>query len=479
MAPRRRSPYWLAFIVSVLASGCGSDGSSATPATGGAAGAAGSAGTGATAGSGGSAGTGATGGTAGTSGARFPLSSKPGERFLREASGKPFFFHGDTGWSLIAQLTKEDAELYLENRRQKGFSVILVNLLEHAFSDKAPANIYGDAPFTTPGDFATPNEAYFAHADWVLKKADEKGLLVLLAPAYLGYGGGSEGFYQEMVASGTSKLESYGKFLGQRYAAQPNILWLHAGDYDPPNQSVVNAVVNGIRSADTVHLSSAHTSRHEAASDIWGQESWLDVDNVYTGADSHGPALALYKATQKPFFLIEAYYEHANGSTEESLRFQAWGAVLGGGMGHIFGNNPIWCLGASSCLPSSGSPGTWKQELDARGSKDMAVMKKVFEALAWEKLAPSEALVTTDSTDSVAARASDGSLALLYARKLGSFELDLGLFAGAVSVTRIDPTSGAETALTTAPLPNQGKKTFSLTAQNATSSDDWVIRVAP
>jgi hypothetical protein len=467
----------------LTAAACGSDDSSSASGTGGSGGTTatgGSGGTTATGGSGGSGGTTATGGAAGSGGqigSRFPLTHQSGERFLREASGKPFFFNGDTSWSLIAQVTKEDAEQYLEDRRQKGFTVILVNLLEHEFSDKAPANIYGDAPFTTAGDFSKPNEAYFAHADWVLQKAEEKGLLVLLAPAYLGYGGGSEGFYQEMVASSAANLESYGKFLGQRYLAQPNILWLQGGDYDPPNQSVVESVVKGIRSVDTAHLTSAHTQRNEAASDVWGSATWLDVDNVYTGADSHGPSLALFAKTQKPFFLIEAYYEHEHSMTEEALRAQAYGALLGGAMGQLFGNNPMWCMSASTCLAATEAPSTWQADLDSRGSKDMAVLAKAFSGLAWEKLAPSSKLLATDSADGFAALATDGSFAWVYTQKAGSIEVDLSLFSGSVTVTRVDPTSGAEQALTTSPAANQGKQSFGVDKPNATGTDDWLVRL--
>jgi hypothetical protein len=60
--------------------------------------------------------------------------------------------------------------LYLEDRRQKGFNSIIVELTEHLVTADPPKNRYGDAPFATPGDFSTPNEAYFAHADWVVRK---------------------------------------------------------------------------------------------------------------------------------------------------------------------------------------------------------------------------------------------------------------------------------------------------------------------
>src|ERR1700733_3133215 len=38
--------------------------------------------------------------------------------YLVDGSGKPFFINGDAAWSLIAQISREDAEVYLENRRE-------------------------------------------------------------------------------------------------------------------------------------------------------------------------------------------------------------------------------------------------------------------------------------------------------------------------------------------------------------------------
>jgi Protein of unknown function (DUF4038) len=464
---------------SALLFACGSSDDEPANAAGGGSSTGGTGGSSGTGGSGGSSSAGATGGASGSGGAageRFPLAQSSGERFLREASGNPFFFQGDSGWSLIAELSEEDAEIYLEDRRQKGFSVVLVNLIEHEFSDQAPKNAYGDSPFTTPGDFSMPNEAYFAHADWVIDRAAAKGLLVLLAPAYLGYGGGSEGFYQDMVASGAAKLESYGHFLGKRYASKPNILWLEGGDYDPPSAELVDAVVTGIRAEDTVHLHSAHTSRGESASDVWGQEPWLDVDNVYTDSETHAPSLALGQTTTKPFFLIEAYYEGEHQISAEDLRYQAYGALLSGAMGQLFGNNPIWCFGASTCFPTSASPPTWQAQLDGRGSKDMAVLAGVFTALAWEKLSPDDGLITQDSTNAIGARASDGSLALVYTRSLGQFVLDASGFAAPIQAVRIDPTSGSEAPLPGSPLPASGTSTITLDTANATGGEDWLLR---
>lgn len=64
----------------------------------------------------------------------FPVRVSANGRYLEDARGKPFLLRGDTAWSIIAQLTKEETEEYLENRRQKGFNAILVNLIEKYYA---------------------------------------------------------------------------------------------------------------------------------------------------------------------------------------------------------------------------------------------------------------------------------------------------------------------------------------------------------
>src|SRR5882724_9579397 len=99
----------------------------------------------------------------------YPLRASANHRYLVDQSGAPFLVQGDAAWSLISGLTKEDAEKYLDARKRQGFNSIIVNLIEHHFN--GPVDRYGEGPFTTPGDFSTPNEKYFANADWMLRKA--------------------------------------------------------------------------------------------------------------------------------------------------------------------------------------------------------------------------------------------------------------------------------------------------------------------
>jgi hypothetical protein len=59
------------------------------------------------------------------------------KRFLVHEDGTPFFYLGDTAWELLHHLKREEAEGYLENRRQKGLTVIqAVVLIEEGAGGK-------------------------------------------------------------------------------------------------------------------------------------------------------------------------------------------------------------------------------------------------------------------------------------------------------------------------------------------------------
>ena len=75
-------------------------------------------------------------------------------------------------------------------------------------------------PLKDSFDFAMPKEAYFANVDWVIDRAAERGIQVVLTPSYVGFDSG-EGWQDQMVANGTSKCRSYGRFLGKRYRTSP------------------------------------------------------------------------------------------------------------------------------------------------------------------------------------------------------------------------------------------------------------------
>lgn len=408
----------------------------------------------------------------------FPLGVRPGERHLVDSAGRPFLVHGDTAWSLIAELTTDEAEHYLEDRRRRGFNTILVNLIEHRFATRAPANVYGQSPFLMDKDFSTPNEAYFDHAEWVLRRANDKGLLVLLAPAYVGNGGGGEGWYQAMKVSGAAKLREYGRYLGRRFGGFPNILWVHGGDYDPPDKDLVRAIVEGIREFDPDALHTAHASPGTAALEYWAGEEWLKVNNVYTYESVRHAALRQYSRPERlPFILFESAYENEHGASEYRLRKQAYQALLAGAAGQIFGNNPIWHFSGPGIYAA---PVHWREALDSRGSQSMAHLRTFFSGFDWWRLEPSPWLIADrmayGGEAPTAARAADGSFAVVYFPSLRSVALDLRELAGPrISAWWFDPASGETSQVPQSFSRATGFESFRPTGRNSADLEDWLL----
>ena len=104
------------------------------------------------------------------------------KRFLVHENGKPFYWLGDTAWELFHRLNREEAEKYLKNRAEKGFTVIQAVALAELQGLKDP-NPYWEIPLDNL-DPTKPREAYFQHVDWIIDKAAELGLYIALLPTW-------------------------------------------------------------------------------------------------------------------------------------------------------------------------------------------------------------------------------------------------------------------------------------------------------
>jgi Protein of unknown function (DUF4038)/Putative collagen-binding domain of a collagenase len=396
--------------------------------------------------------------------------------YLVNAAGDPFFINGDTAWSLLVQLTREDAELYLESRRQKGYNVILVNLLEHKFASQAPSNLYGDAPFTTPGDFSTPNEAYFAHVDWVLNKAAEKGITVLLDAIYLGYKCGDEGWCAEVAASSPGTMRGFGQYVGNRYRNFPNIIWVIGGDTNPMDHGVgpkVSEMVAGMRQHDTAHLYTAHNGPEQSAQDVWNGSAWLGLNDIYSYTQRTDKVHDEYsRPAALPMFLIESAYENEHHSTPFTLRRTTYSNVLWGArLGHLFGNCPMWAFGAAPTFCS----GNWKDQLDSPGSRQLAYVGQLLNSRRHYLLRPdySHTVMTAGYGSgqdlATTSRATDGSSILAYLPTSRMVTINLSALSGTTArAWWFDPRTTATTLIGAYPTNNPA--TFT-----PPDAQDWVL----
>jgi hypothetical protein len=174
----------------------------------------------------------------------------------------------------------------------------------------------------------------------------------------------------------------------------------------------------------------------------------------------------------KPFFLLEAEYESGSGGAS-GLRSQAYYTVLSGGyQGHLFGNCPIWALGAriSAFCPTS----DWKSQLNSEGSRTLALVGRLFDSRNFHLLVPDQdhTVVTSGFSNpaAITARASDGSTIISYMPVGHSITVNMSKVGGpSANAWWYDPRTAATTAAGSG-LPTTGSRVFS-----APSGGDWVL----
>jgi hypothetical protein len=406
----------------------------------------------------------------------YPLKLSEGNRFLTDQNNKPFFWSGDAAWSLIVQLNREEIDYYLENRKQKGFTVILVNLIDHKFGSNAPANIYNEPPFHNKS-FISPNENYFSHADYVIQAAAQRGIVVLLCPLYLGWEYGDEGWAEDVKNADLADLRSWGQYVGKRYANNDNIIWCIGGDADPSQlKDKLLECVKGILEYDNRHLFTCHNNPEFLTTNPWKGEDWLTINNVYSYSRS------LYEMCKSaydqepvmPYFMIESAYENEHNSTPQQLRSEAYWPMLCGAMGHIFGNCPIWHFGSAKdwCEITD-----WKAQLDYPGSVSMDYIQKLFRSRPWYLLIPDfDHKIMTDgygqwgSPDyATTACTPDGTTIIAYLPVGRQITVDISKISGKKArCWWYNPSDG--TVLESGTFQTEGLRQF-----NPPSEGDWVL----
>lgn len=408
----------------------------------------------------------------------FPLQISANQRHLEDADGRPFLIVADTAWSLIGDLSREEADHYLEDRRKRGFNTILVSLIEHRFSRNAPGNFYRRKPFAA-GGFAAPNDAYFDDAEWILRRAQDRGFLVLLVPAYLGVNGGDQGWYGEMRNGGVAAMNAYGTYIGKRFSKFNNIIWVQGGDYDPPDMNLVDALAGSIARANPSALQTVHGGR-DARTDLVWQASWKRLDTLYTYGNVAQAALVQYRVSPaRPFFLIEGLYEGENGATEETVRATAYSALLSGAGGQVFGNNPVWHFSGPGVHEETG---TWQKALASRGAQSMTYLMQFFETIPWWELEPDQGKLLTPqrqpaSSIAVGARSPGERVVVVYLSGTDSVALQVKAdWPSTRDIRWFDPSSGQYMAATEPTAGVAGALEYHVpAARNASGYRDWLL----
>jgi hypothetical protein len=387
-------------------------------------------------------------------------------RFLVRQDGRPFFYLGDTAWALFQRLDRAEADLYLQDRAAKGFTVIQAVILSE-FDGLTVPNRYGDLPLRD-ADPLRPNEAYFAHVDHVVDRAAALGLVVGLLPTWgdkvgpLKWGVGPEVF-------DPANAGQYGEYVGKRYRDKP-VIWILGGDRVPETEEQTaswRAMAEGVKRGDAGnHLMTYHPLGVSSSSVFFHDEPWLDFNMLQSchlawDRDNYNLIAVDYgRRPPKPCMDGEPNYEEmpllgkpeAGYFTAYDARKAAYWAVFAGAHGHTYGANGVFQFW-DGAAPDRFSPlRPWQEALDLPGASQMRYLRRLIESRPFLSRVPDQSLLASDPgggpDHAQATRDAAGSYAFVYSGSGQPFTVDLGVFGGRrLAAFWYDPRTGAATAL--------------------------------
>jgi len=306
-------------------------------------------------------------------------------RYLAFENGEPFFWLGGTTWGMSEWLTREEVDYYLDNRKDKGFNLVQISLFWGKRVDDPlnfsinPPNAYGYKAFMEaegkpdpgqPGviDGGTPQSPndYWDHVEYIIQAAEQRDMIVALLPVWgRRYVNASHTGFSQNIFS-ISQMNSYGKFLGQRFKAYTNIIWVMGGDvkadaggdFLPHYRAMAEGIIAGITGElvtwdeESPLWDYALMTYHPDgtpllnSSEWFHNDPWLDFNMIETFQFRN----LVYKAVQKdytldspvkPTVMGEPAYEGERKpvgfSSGVQMRRQAYHSFFGGAAGFTYG----------------------------------------------------------------------------------------------------------------------------------------------
>jgi hypothetical protein len=433
-----------------------------------------------------------------------PLRISSNHRFFERADGTPFFWLGDTAWLLFKRLDRADAARYLDDRRAKGFNVIQVMVL-HGADD---VNAYGAAalieqdparPRVTPGnDLAKEGEYdYWDHVDWIVDSAAERGIYVAMVAAW--------GSNARSGRLNEGNVDTYARFLANRYKDKPNIIWVTGGDTQGDRESAVwRAMGRTFKTQDPNHLVTFHPFGRTQSSTWFHAEPWLDFNMFQSGHRRYDQedepsakgednwryvAEDYAKTPVKPTLDGEPSYEGIPQGlhdpkepfwTDADARRYAYWSVFAGAAGHTYGHSAVMQMHRPAF--GAGAYGVrqfWDDAIQAPGAAQMQHLARLMVSRPYLERVPDQSVVAGDRTALDNARydrviVTRGQRYLFAYTYTGRpFTLKMGAIAGTrLRASWYDPRTG--TARAFGVVANKGERRFDPPGTPA-SGNDWVL----
>jgi hypothetical protein len=425
-----------------------------------------------------------------------PLKVSENRHFLVTADGRPFFWLGDTAWELFHRLNREDAERYLRTRAEQRFTLIQAVALAE-FDGLTVPNAYGETPLRN-NDPAQPNEAYFAHVDWIVKRANALGLYIGFLPTWGDKWNKKWGLGPEIFTA--ANAEQYGEWLGRRYR-DAGLVWILGGDRPvetDAHREIIRAMARGLRRGDGgAHLMTLHPTGGQSSSGPFHTDEWLDFNMRQNG---HVPEFTgRYELTRsdydraptKPVLDGEPIYEDhpvsfdakkLGHSIASDVRRPLYWDLFSGAFGHTYGHHSVWQFWTPARQPVNNPLLPWTSAIEQPGASQMRHARALLESRPFLTRIPADDVIVEGRVPTsipgagryrfVATRDTDGTYAMVYAPIGRTFTVRMSTVKGnRVRAWWFNPRDGRAVPIGT--FPNTGDREF--TPPDPGEMLDWVL----
>jgi len=415
-------------------------------------------------------------------------------RYFMEGD-KPFFWLGDTAWLMLQKLDKEELRMYLRNRKEKGYNVIQT-VLAHILPGKEAQDSLA------PGVKDVTKPDYWEFVDYAVKVAEEMEMYLGLLPAW--------GSFVKGGVLNMDNIETYASFLGKRYQACPNIIWILGGDVRGDAGAEVFCKEGEIlKRYNPERLMTYHPFGRTSSSLWFHDEKWLDFNMFQSGHRRYDQAsLGEWddNAERETFFGEDSWKyvdrDHGYGTDKPTLdgepsyegipqglhnprnpyweewdaRRYAYWSVFAGAAGHTYGSNSIMQFYEN--LSERGAYGVreiWQDAVHHPGSSQMQHLKKLMESVDFIHGKPDDSLLKFGQKERyhrISVFAGE-DFVLCYDYSGDEFMLDMSRYQGkAMDAYWMDPRDGSYSYITT--LQGEEKHLFSPVARKE-KANDWVL----
>ncbi|MDB6054134.1 MAG: putative endoglucanase [Verrucomicrobiales bacterium] len=423
-------------------------------------------------------------------------------RFLTYEDNRPFFYLGDTAWELFHRANREEANLYLEDRAKKGFTVIQAVAISE-LDGHSVTNSYGHLPLvdldpTHPDVKDGPNNDYWDHVDYIVNKAESLGLTVGFLPTWGRYW--HDKIKNDKPIFTVDNARIYGEWLGKRYKDK-TIIWILGGDrgFDNEEQkNIIRAMAAGLKAGDGGnHLITLHPPGGNGSSTWFHGEAWLDFNMRQNG---HTPDFTgRYDKTSadyqlqptKPVLDGEPIYEDhpvsfnakQNGhSIASDVRRPLYWDLFSGACGHTYGNHAVWQMWLPGRPPINNPLMSWKEAILQPGAEQMQYGRKLMESRPFLTRIPDDSLIASNRVATSIPGAGryrfcgtwdeSGSYAMIYAPVGRKFSVNMEKISGKkVNAWWYNPRNGKAEAI--GAFSNEGVREF--TPPDYGEMLDWVL----